>query len=117
MRKNSPRVLTNQTGPNPKLKQIPGDSSPYIAYYPVSLNILEICQKIKKEQEKNDWGLLLDSGCGTGDSTINIAKSNPDCLVLGIDKSSKKTKAGQTKNQTRKCSLHYRKSSRILDRS
>ena len=97
MRKSSQRVSTNQTGPNPKLKQILGDKSPYIAYYPVSLNVLEICQKIKKEQEKNDWGLLLDSGCGTGDSTINIAKSNPDCLVLGIDKSSKRLKQAQQK--------------------
>ena len=97
MRKSSARILTNQTRPHPKLKQIPIDTSTYMACYPVSLNILEICQKIKKEQEKNDWSLLLDSGCGTGDSTINIAKSHPDYLVLGIDKSSKRLHQAQKK--------------------
>jgi len=97
MRKSSPRILTNQTGPHPKLKQIPVGTSTYMACYPVSLNVLEICQKIKKEQDKSDWCLLLDSGCGTGDSTINIAKSYPDYLVLGIDKSSKRLNQAQQK--------------------
>ena len=97
MRKSSPRILTNQTGPHPKLEQIPVGTSAYMTYYPVSLNVLEICQKIKKEQDKSDWGLLVDSGCGTGDSTINIAKSYPNYLVLGIDKSSKRLNQAQQK--------------------
>ena len=97
MRKSSPRILTNQTGPHPKLKQSPVGASTYMACYPVSLNVLEICQKIKKEQDKSDWSLLLDSGCGTGDSTINIAKSYPDYLVIGIDKSSKRLNQAQQK--------------------
>ena len=97
MRKSSPRILTNQTGPHPKLEHIPVGTSAYMTYYPVSLNVLEICQEIKKEQDKSDWGLLVDSGCGTGDSTINIAKSYPNYLVLGIDKSSKRLNQAQQK--------------------
>ena len=31
--------------------------------------------------------LVLDSGCGTGESTRLIARAHPDCLVIGIDKS------------------------------
>ncbi len=31
--------------------------------------------------------LILDSGCGVGESTINLAKLHPDAFVLGIDKS------------------------------
>ena len=31
--------------------------------------------------------LILDSGCGTGASTISIAKRFPDCLVIGVDRS------------------------------
>jgi tRNA (guanine-N7-)-methyltransferase len=31
--------------------------------------------------------LVLDSGCGTGESTRLIARALPDCLVIGIDKS------------------------------
>lgn len=31
--------------------------------------------------------LLLDSGCGTGASTLALARQYPDCAVLGIDQS------------------------------
>jgi len=31
--------------------------------------------------------LVLDSGCGTGESTRLIAAALPDCLVIGVDKS------------------------------
>lgn len=31
--------------------------------------------------------LVLDSGCGTGESTRLMAKAMPDCLVIGVDKS------------------------------
>jgi len=31
--------------------------------------------------------LVLDSGCGTGESTRLIARAHPDCLVIGVDKS------------------------------
>ena len=31
--------------------------------------------------------VILDSGCGTGESTLNIALANPGIPVIGIDKS------------------------------
>lgn len=31
--------------------------------------------------------VVLDSGCGTGESTLHLARKFPDCAVLGIDKS------------------------------
>ena len=31
--------------------------------------------------------VVLDSGCGTGESTIHLARKFPDCAVIGIDKS------------------------------
>jgi len=34
-----------------------------------------------------DRPLVLDSGCGTGESTAALARVHPDCLVVGIDKS------------------------------
>lgn len=35
--------------------------------------------------DEND--MVLDSGCGTGESTLLIAARHPDCLVIGIDQS------------------------------
>lgn len=41
------------------------------------------------------YKVILDSGCGTGESTLNIAIANPDVPVIGIDKSAARlTKAG-----------------------
>jgi tRNA G46 methylase TrmB len=34
--------------------------------------------------------LVLDSGCGNGESTRTIAGDMPDCLVVGIDRSAKR---------------------------
>lgn len=31
--------------------------------------------------------IILDSCCGVGESTFHLAKQNPNCLVIGIDKS------------------------------
>ena len=43
-------------------------------------------------------GLVLDSGCGTGESTRLIARAWPDCMVIGIDKSvARLAKGGMTK--------------------
>ena len=39
--------------------------------------------------------VILDSGCGTGESTLNIALAHPDIPIIGIDKSAARlTKAG-----------------------
>lgn len=41
------------------------------------------------------YKVILDSGCGTGESTLNIARQYPDIPVIGIDKSvARLTKAG-----------------------
>ncbi|MFB3078221.1 MAG: tRNA (guanosine(46)-N(7))-methyltransferase TrmB [Lysobacterales bacterium] len=36
--------------------------------------------------------IVLDSGCGTGESTRQIAQYHPDCLVIGVDKSKARLK-------------------------
>ena len=39
--------------------------------------------------------LVLDSGCGTGESTIHLARKFPNVPVIGVDKSAERlTKAG-----------------------
>lgn len=44
---------------------------------------------------RGTYKVILDSGCGTGESTLNIAIANPDVPVIGIDKSAARlSKAG-----------------------
>ena len=38
---------------------------------------------------------ILDAGCGTGASTLALAREFPDSLVLGVDKSAARLAAGQ----------------------
>ena len=46
--------------------------------------------------------LVLDSGCGTGDSTLRLAAAYPQCAVVGVDKSeSRLQKAKAKRKQTR----------------
>jgi tRNA (guanine-N7-)-methyltransferase len=49
---------------------------------------LEIFKQINAIKNNCNKPVILDSGCGTGDSTRLIAKEFPSCLVIGIDKSS-----------------------------
>ena len=44
--------------------------------------------------EKNDLPLILDSGCGTGESTRKLAEAFPECLVIGVDKSADRLSRG-----------------------
>lgn len=44
---------------------------------------------------RTTYKVILDSGCGTGESTLNVAIANPGIPVIGIDKSAARlTKAG-----------------------
>ena len=36
---------------------------------------------------QNTSNIILDSGCGTGESTLNIAREHPEACVIGIDRS------------------------------
>jgi len=45
--------------------------------------------------EKQDKPIILDSGCGTGESSIYLAKKYPHYCVVGIDKSAQRLGRGQ----------------------
>ena len=42
----------------------------------------------------HDRALMLDSGCGTGRSSVLLAHANPDALVIGVDQSANRLERG-----------------------
>ena len=38
-------------------------------------------------EERGFPPLILDSGCGVGESTLHIAQAHPECFVVGVDQS------------------------------
>lgn len=50
----------------------------------------EIFQQLDTLVKNNKLPIILDSGCGTGESSQQLAKIHQDALVIGIDKSEKR---------------------------
>ncbi len=46
-------------------------------------------------KDEMEAGFLLDSGCGTGASSLRLAQQNPSKLVIGIDKSPQRLGRGE----------------------
>ncbi|MBQ3719462.1 MAG: methyltransferase domain-containing protein [Fibrobacter sp.] len=69
-----------------------------IAFAEAEKFVLNFYESAGNERDIADhiaYKVILDSGCGTGESTLNIAIANPDVPVIGIDKSAARlTKAG-----------------------
>ncbi len=48
---------------------------------------LAVFDKAMARVSQHQGDLILDSYCGVGESTVNLARQNPDALVIGMDKS------------------------------
>jgi tRNA G46 methylase TrmB len=83
-------VISNQTGVH---KDLESTLKKHLAntyrkpYRPFTGEIFHQLDEIQKTINKP---IILDSGCGTGESSQQLAKQNLDTLVIGIDKSEKR---------------------------
>ena len=95
---NSRTVTSNQEGIHPDLEAIVKRhlQNPYQKPIPEYAN--EILDQIEKKRQETGGKLILDSGCGTGVSTINLAEHNPNDLVVGIDQSENRLSKIKEKN-------------------
>lgn len=59
----------------------------------VSLRALD--EALAAWQRAGNVPLILDAGCGIGESTLRLARAFPDHFVIGIDQSEKRLQAGK----------------------
>lgn len=90
---NSRSVKSNQTATHPRLDEI------------VTRHLREPYRRVPGDAGRRAFDgiaellaaapFVLDAGCGTGASTLALAREFPDALVLGVDKSAARLAVGQ----------------------
>jgi len=84
---NSRSITTNQTGLNEKLDEVVLRHLNAEFKKPISGHTQIAFDEINAKVKEFDGDIILDSCCGVGESTANIAKLHPKALIIGIDKS------------------------------
>lgn len=84
---NSPLVESSQTGMHHHLEMLVQRHlhAPWLR--PCAPHTQAAFAKAHQWVEKKGWPVVLDSGCGVGESTFWLAQQNPRCAVVGVDKS------------------------------
>jgi len=88
---NSRSITSNQSGVHDDLykvvtKHLSSEFKKPFAEFSKSL-FAELEQKVSAFMQQGGKGVILDSCCGVGESSFHHAESNPELLVIGIDKS------------------------------
>lgn len=92
MMNNSSLVVSNQTTIHDDLKQIVTKHLRTNFKKPYRDFSKQIFEELDQYQKVINKPIILDSGCGTGESSINLAALNPEHLIIGIDKSADRLK-------------------------
>ena len=84
---NSREITTNQQGIHPDLEKIVQKHLQTIFARPISNPVQESFSKLDDKVARINKPIILDSGCGVGESTLHLCAQYPDHLVIGVDKS------------------------------
>jgi tRNA G46 methylase TrmB len=84
-------ITTNQIGIHQNLHKVVSRQLANVSQKPLSAHTQQAFQDVMSWL--GDWNgdLILDSCCGVGESTVNIARQHPNARVIGIDKSALRT--------------------------
>jgi tRNA G46 methylase TrmB len=85
---NSRSIVSNQAGIHEKLDEIVNKHLSAEFKKPIAEHTQLAFDEVNAKVQDFKGSLILDSCCGVGESTANLAKRHPDALVIGIDKSS-----------------------------
>ena len=84
----SRRVLSNQQSIHPNLARVFDRHKDLMKYKnPISAKVTRVLQSAQDRVEQKAKPLILDCGCGTGESAIQLATAFPNHTVVAIDKS------------------------------
>jgi tRNA (guanine-N7-)-methyltransferase len=83
---NSHKVESNQEGVHPDIEKVVKKHLCTDWKKPVGQPTLDVWKILKPLLIENS-NFILDSGCGTGDSSLYLAKKFPEQLIVGVDKS------------------------------
>lgn len=88
---NSPKVSSNQEGIHPNLTSILQKHLSTSYKKPIADHTKEAFELAWLDTQKAKYtSIVLDTGCGTGESSLHLARRFPESMVWGIDKSSER---------------------------
>lgn len=92
---NSRAVMSAQSGPHPRLAEIVLRHLQHAYRRPVGAEARARFDRLAQSLQGDTRPLVLDAGCGTGASSLRLARRHPQALVLGVDKSAARLATGQ----------------------
>jgi tRNA G46 methylase TrmB len=89
MHGNSRRPESGQSGPHPALERKVWRHLQYPWRAPVADHTRRAFEEARRWRYRRGTArpLILDSGCGTGRSSVHLARTWPEALVIGVDQS------------------------------
>lgn len=84
-----PPLWSNQPGPHPRLAERVGRHLDTLFRRPVAEHTRQAFERLQARIEPGR-PLILDAGCGVGESTGRLAECFPDALIIGVDKSARR---------------------------
>jgi tRNA (guanine-N7-)-methyltransferase len=96
---NSRPVLSPQSQPHPSLRAVVRRHLASTWRQPLADHNRGVFEQLCewRRQAGSDRPLWLDSGCGTGRAAFQLALSNPDRLVIGVDQSAARLERGRVR--------------------
>lgn len=91
MQQQARSISTNQTGIHQNLQKVVVRQLASVCQKPLSMHTQKAFEEAINWLGKWQGELILDSCCGVGESTVNIARAHPNARVIGIDKSALRT--------------------------
>ncbi|WP_299076118.1 SAM-dependent methyltransferase [uncultured Paraglaciecola sp.] len=95
MKQQARSITTNQLGVHKNLQKVVTRQLGNDSQRPLTDHTKQAYQEAVTWLGNWQGDLILDSCCGVGESTVNIAKAHPNARIIGIDKSALRTNKHQ----------------------